>query len=181
MVISFASLVHCMMPVNSPLIITLSLDKASHDYFTQLRHRYFPRYCNWLEAHLTLFHSLPAAAPGITEKLQELMKQSAIDLQVTGVVNTGKGVAFTIVSEELLKLHKEMQGFFAPWLRSKDRAELWPHITVQNSVTAYKARLTKEELIKNFEPFSIQGIGFASWLYLKGPWQPVHTYLFTKG
>jgi hypothetical protein len=161
-----------------PLIITLSLDKPSQDYFTELRNQYYPRYCNQLDAHLTLFHHLPSDLPGIAEILQTAVKRKVIGLQVTGVGNTGNGVAFKVVSEELLQLHKEMQLLFEPHLRSKDKTELWPHITVQNRVTAYKAKQTQEMLMKDFKPFSIQGIGLATWLYLKGPWQALDDYLF---
>jgi len=169
------------MPVQPPLIITLSLDKPSQDYFTELRNQYYPGYCNHLDAHLTLFHHLPVDLPGIAEVLQTAVKRNIIDLQIAGVSNTGNGVAFTVISEELLQLHKELQLLFDPHLRAKDRTKLWPHITVQHRVTAYKAKQTQEILMKDFEPFSIRGTGLATWLYLKGPWQPLHNYLFTTG
>lgn len=169
------------MPVQPPLIITLSLDKLSQDYFTELRNQYYPRYCNHLDAHLTLFHHLPADLPGIEEILQTAVKRNIIDLLVSGVHNTGNGVSFTVVSEELLQLHKELQLLFDPHLCTKDRAELRPHITVQHRVTAYKAKQTEEILMKDFEPFSIQGIGLATWLYMKGPWRPLNNYLCKAG
>ncbi|KAK4058518.1 hypothetical protein OIO90_000680 [Microbotryomycetes sp. JL221] len=43
-----------------PFIVTLQLDKHSHEKLTHLRSRHFPKHRNYLEAHITLFHALPA-------------------------------------------------------------------------------------------------------------------------
>jgi len=161
-----------------PLIVTLSLDQVSHEYFTKLRTEYFPAHCNYLDAHITLFHHLPAGIPGITEALKTLSKRSLIKLDVAGIKNIGKGVAYIISSQELLALHKKMQSVFDVYLISQDRNKLWPHITVQNKVTAYKAKQTEQILIQTFKPFSIQGIGFSVWIYRNGPWEHVNNYLF---
>lgn len=45
-----------------PLILTLWLDDDAARHFNELRQRYFPRERNYLDAHLTLFHALPAVA-----------------------------------------------------------------------------------------------------------------------
>ncbi|WVR06709.1 hypothetical protein IAU60_003741 [Kwoniella sp. DSM 27419] len=43
----------------SPLILTLTLDKASYKLLTDLRSKYFPPHRNFLTAHVTLFHAIP--------------------------------------------------------------------------------------------------------------------------
>lgn len=166
------------MPTVPPLIVTLTLDQASHEYFTKLRTENFPAYCNYLEAHITLFHHLPSGIPGIAETLKILSKRSQMKLDVTGIKNMGKGVAYIISSQELPALHKKMQSAFDIYLISQDRNKLWPHITVQNKVTAYKAKQTEQILMQNFKPFSILGIGFSVWVYRNGPWEHVDNYLF---
>jgi hypothetical protein len=43
----------------NPLILTLTLDKSTHAFLTQLRSKYFPPSRNFLSAHVTLFHAIP--------------------------------------------------------------------------------------------------------------------------
>lgn len=161
-----------------PLILTLLLDENSHHYFTGLRNRHFPKYCNFLEAHVTLFHKLPQDKPIIAETLKEICKRNNMLLEVTGLTNMGNGVAFEIRSPELVKLHKTLQQKFSRFLISKDRQKLWPHITVQNKVTAFKASQTLALLQKDFKPFSAEGVGIGAWIYNEGPWEEREEFLF---
>ena len=165
--------------VGATLILTLTLDAASQNYFTSLRNKYYPKYCNYIEAHLTLFHRLPPDEILIEETLQLLTKRNQFNLEVTGIQNTRKGNAFIIASDELQKMHKELQHTFDKYLISKDRQLLSPHITVQNKVTAFKAKTTTEILNATFTPFSVKAVGIDLWLYLKGSWQKKNTFLFT--
>ncbi|MEO6482968.1 MAG: 2'-5' RNA ligase family protein [Ferruginibacter sp.] len=161
-----------------PLIITLTLDTPSQEYFTALRNQYFPKHCNYLQAHLTLFHQLPSNNLLINETLQALANRAAIQLEVDGIKSIGNGVVYTVVAGELLALHKLMQQSFDSYLVAQDRQRLWPHITVQNKVTAFKAKQTLDILSADFKPFNITAIGFSTWLYLKGPWKHEQDYLF---
>jgi 2'-5' RNA ligase len=154
-----------------PLILTLTIDETSYDLFTALRNEYFPKHCNHLEAHLTLFHRLPADLQSIDETILKFCKRPQMELEVSDIKNIGKGAAFVIKSEALQKMHKEMQAAFDKYLISKDRNKLWPHITIQNKVTAYKAKLTTEKLLPGFKPFIITATGIRSWLYKGGPWE----------
>ena len=43
-----------------PLILTLKLDKATQTFLTDLRTKHFPKNRNYLAAHVTLFHAIPA-------------------------------------------------------------------------------------------------------------------------
>ena len=164
----------------APIIITLEMEAASHEYFNALRKKYFPAYANYLDAHITLFHKLPQRLPRLDSQLESFAKRTAFRIQITGLKHMGSGVAFIIESKDLKQLHKKMQASFKPWLISKDRLKLWPHITIQNKVTAYKSRLLYEELAASFVPFEVMTTGLASWEYLKGPWQLLNEYSFSK-
>lgn len=43
-----------------PLILCLKLDKATQTFLTDLRTKHFPSNRNYLAAHVTLFHAIPA-------------------------------------------------------------------------------------------------------------------------
>jgi 2'-5' RNA ligase len=161
-----------------PLIITISLNDAAHEYFTELRNKHFPKHCNYLQAHLTLFHHLPSGESIVDEALQGFLPKKILELQVTGLKNIGNGVAFVIESTELVALHRSLQSELREHLVSQDRQKLWPHITVQNKVTAFKAKQTMEGLFENFQPFSVQGTGIDTWLYMQGPWMHQRHYVF---
>lgn len=161
-----------------PLIITIMMDEKAQRYFTDLRNLHFPKHCNYLEAHITLFHKLPSNKQKIAAVLEETARRPVMDLTVAAVKNLGTGVAFEIKSAELIQLRKTLQQKFSPWLSAQDRNRLWPHITVQNKVTAYKASQTLLLLQKDFTPFEIKGTGIATWLYKDGPWEKLTDYLF---
>lgn len=164
---------------SAPIIITLEMEITYQEYFNAMRKKHFPAYANFLDAHITLFHKLPQRLPRLAEQLETFASRAAFKLSITGIKHMGTGVAFVIESKELKQLHKKMQASFKPWLISKDRLKLWPHITIQNKVTEYKSRLLYEELAASFVPFEVMATGFASWQYLKGPWKLVDEYSFS--
>ena len=166
--------------MNKTLIVTLHLEEGAQQYFNELRKEYFPAHINFLEAHLTLFHVLPAEEGIVQETLQQLSKRSSMLLSVTGPVNTGNGVAYKIVSEELQVLHAAMQEIFQTFLVGKDKLRLLPHITIQNKVTAFKAQVLFEKLSTGFTPFHISATGFCTFLYDDGPWLHLMDHLFEK-
>ena len=163
-----------------PLILTILLEEKAHEYFTGLREQHFPKYCNFLEAHLTLFHRLPSNKKKISEVLKEITKKPEMLLDVSAVKSIGNGVAFEIKSAALMQLHQYLQQQFSPRLTTQDRKKLWPHITIQNKVTAYKASQTLAQVQADFKPFSIRSIGIGSWLYKDGPWEKKADYFFCE-
>lgn len=90
----------------------------------------------------------------------------------------GNGVAFEVKSKELMQLHKTLQEKFSPWLSMQDRKKIWPHITVQNKVTAFKASQTLALLQQDFKTFTVKGTGLACWLYKDGPWEKTEEFQF---
>jgi 2'-5' RNA ligase len=163
---------------NPPLIITLLLERKWQAHFNELRKQHFPAHCNYMDAHLTLFHCLPTGNELVNSSLQQLSQRECLLMEVTGLKNMGNGVAFELHCPALQQLHKTMQQQFSKLLIRKDRQVLRPHITVQNKVTAFKALQTFNGLQQDFRPFPIKGIGLSTWHYLKGPWQHVKDYPF---
>jgi hypothetical protein len=167
-------------PSDIPLIITLMIDPASQAFFSAQRKRYFPAHANYLDAHLTLFHKLPSENNLIDETLITLSKRAPFEMEAAELKSIGNGTAYYVSSEKVIQLHTKMQQTFDPFLIGKDRQKIWPHITVQNKVTANKAHLLLKELSENFRPFTIIATGFATWYYLKGPWQKKAEYRFAQ-
>ncbi len=162
-----------------PLILTLMLDASSAQYFNTLRKMHFPPERNFLQAHLTLFHNLPAQGAGIMKDVEEVCgAQKVLTLEAVEVVSIGAGVAIKVQSPGLEALHKRLQQHWAQWLIPQDRQKLWPHITVQNKVSAEKAKALYLELARSFTPFTMQGVGISVWHYLGGPWSTAGDFLF---
>ena len=162
-----------------PLILTCLIDSDAAAFFNRLRKEHFPPERNYLDAHLTLFHHLPAEEPSILSTIRELCRQQpSIHLDIREVVFTGKGVAYRIDSPVLKQLHRGLQERWKPWLTPQDKQGLWPHITVQNKVDPSTARLLQKELASSFTPFQATALGLQAWEYQGGPWGLVETCLF---
>lgn len=169
------------MSAAAPLIITLALDEKSFAFSNGLRQAHFPPERNFLQAHLTLFHHLPAEEPAILETIQRTAAQySTLSLAVTNTAFIGNGVAYKIESQALLQLHGSLQTAWRQWLTPQDKQRLWPHVTVQNKVPAAAARALYEQLTNTFTPFTAYGTGLNVWSYQGGPWEAVAHYAFGK-
>ena len=159
------------MAATPPLILTCLLNQEAFDFFTGLRKEHFPPERNFLDAHLTLFHHLPAEEPAILQAVHDLCRQHPpIMLDVKEVVFTGKGVAYRIDSPALKQLHQTLQQHWRQWLIPQDRQGLWPHITVQNKVYPQEARALQKQLAARFTPFQATALGLSIWEYQGGPW-----------
>ncbi len=156
------------------LIITLDMDPEHQAFFNSLREKHFPAHANYLDAHITLFHKLPANEVSIPGTLTKFANRAPLELTVNKVHLMGTCVAYTLGSEELKNLHEQMQKAFEPWLIKQDQQPLRPHITVQNKVTAFKARQLHQQLSETFSPFTLQ----TTWKYLNGPWKLLDQYPF---
>ena len=164
---------------NPPLIITLNIDENAHAFFAEQRRLYFPPHINYLDAHLTLFHNLPSDVPVIEEVMIDMATGNPFALRMSAVRHIGKGVVYYMESASLQQLHLAMQKRFSHLISGKDAQKLWPHITVQNKVTANKADMLYKKLQAAFEPFPVTATGFSTWLYLNGPWEKVKEYPFS--
>ncbi|OOQ62036.1 2'-5' RNA ligase family protein [Mucilaginibacter pedocola] len=168
------------MAIENPLLLTLSLDAEAKLYFNKLRKKYFPAERNFLDAHLMLFHQIPAGEETIIENIASAAsKFGPMDLQITQVVCIGRGVAYKVECAALMQLHKHLQQQWQHWLIPQDKQKLWPHITVQNKVEPAVAKQLSAELSASFSPFTACGTGLTLWEYLGGPWQFVQQFDFT--
>jgi hypothetical protein len=160
------------------LIITLKIDDTSQQFFNEKRKQYFPAYANFVDAHITLFHKLPSDKQILYDTLDEISKTNIFEMEVVGIKNIENFVAYDISSPILQNIHSAMQASFENMLNEKDRELLWPHITVHNKATVYKAFKTHEKLLLDFKPFNITAIGFTTWFYAKKAWVKKEDYLF---
>ncbi|AMR33429.1 hypothetical protein A0256_19390 [Mucilaginibacter sp. PAMC 26640] len=169
------------MQTNNPLLVTLAIDAKSQLFFNYLRQKYFPADINYLDAHLMLFHNLPAAEKSISAELELMARETTtFNMEVTDVACIGRGVAYKIVSPQLSWLHKQLQQQWQRWLIPQDTQKLWPHITVQNKVDHFAAKALAIELAADFEQFEVTATGFQLWEYQGGPWEFISQYNFSK-
>ncbi len=166
--------------IKKSLIITLKIDDVSQKFFNAKRKKYFPAYANFIDAHITLFHKLPTDKDIVEATLQKLASTNMFEMQVSNIKNVENFVAYEITSPTLLTIHATMQNTFANMLNEKDREILWPHVTVHNKATVYKAFKTHKKLLDDFEPFDITAIGFSTWFYAKKEWVKKEDYLFKQ-
>ncbi len=164
----------------APLVLALRLDEASQERLDALRRAHFPPERNHLQAHVTLFHALPAAYEGqVRADLEASAQRQAYAVDVLRVRSLGKGVAYDLRSPELAAQRADLARRWAPWLTPQDARPHAPHVTVQNKVTPEQARALLRELAAGFVPYAVQATGLSLWRYLGGPWEPLATYCFS--
>ncbi|MBD8554401.1 2'-5' RNA ligase family protein [Rhizobium sp. CFBP 8762] len=157
-----------------PLILTARISDGDLEPFDRLRRQHFPAERNFLRAHLTLFHHLPADE---FDRIVELAQQglSRVDLpmpvEVTGVRHMGAGVAYTLESPALQAVRAHLVAGVRAWLKPQDLQGWRPHITVQNKVSKAKADTLFQDLRTSFRPQTIASTGLDIWSYLGGPWR----------
>ena len=163
-----------------PFILTLWLDDESSAYFNDLRQQHFPRERNYLDAHLTLFHALPAESEAqIRADLDGVAAVGApLDLRFPDLRFLGKGVAIEVEAPALVRLRRELSDKWRPLLGAQDARVIKPHITIQNKVTPAKARALFDELSEKWRSFEGCGIGLQLWRYQGGPWEAAGEWKF---
>ena len=156
------------------------MDHESQERFDRLREAHFPPERNYLSAHLTLFHHLPADREReVVGEIENACRGRApMTLRATGLLFMGRGVAYKLEAPPLVALRKRLAREWEPFLTNQDRQGLRPHVTVQNKVPPEKARALHRDLESSFSPFEIRGEGVTLWRYLGGPWEEIKTYPF---
>lgn len=156
------------------------MDEESQRLFDRLREAYFPPERNYLSAHLTLFHHLPADREGeVVEGIEEVCgRHGRIPLRASGLLFMGRGVAYKLEAPELVALRRRLARDWEPFLTNQDRQGPRPHVTVQNKVSPETARALHQHLQSSFSPFEVRGEGLLLWRYLGGPWEKAGEYPF---
>ncbi|MGY1804263.1 2'-5' RNA ligase family protein [Blastococcus sp. SYSU D00922] len=168
-------------PSREPLILTLLLDDEAQERFDRLRAEHFPPERNFLAAHVTLFHALPAEhLDTVLADLREAAEREPFPVAVAGVRFLGRGVAYSLASPQLAELRAGLVSAWQPWLTSQDRQKHAPHVTVQNKVEPAVARALQERLAAEFVRYEVQARGLGLWRYLGGPWAPVAELPFRR-
>lgn len=168
------------MTSDAPLILTLAFGDRSFAFFDDQRRRYFPLQRNFIPAHLTLFHKLPAEhEPVIVTALHAAANgRSEIVLDVTGLRSLGRGVAYSLASPALAQLRLSLAKQWALWLTLQDRQKHQPHVTIQNKVDPRDASALLADLAASFKPFTATGTGLDLWRYRGGPWEKAASFPF---
>jgi len=163
-----------------PLILTAELPPALDAFADGLRQQHFPKERNFLKAHVTLFHALPAFCE---TELRECLARLAhttppVPARLSAVMSLGRGTAFKIESTALLALRACIAQRFHGLLTGQDQHRPRLHITVQNKVTPAAAKLLLADLSASFQPRDFRFRGLALHAYLGGPWDRLGTYTF---
>jgi len=163
----------------APIVVTALLDPDAFAWLDGLRRAHFPAERNLLDAHLTLFHALPPSLePELKRRLSSLTRGRPLAAEASGLINLGRGVAVRIVSPQLGALREELADAFHGMLTPQDSAGWCPHVTIQNKVSADKARALLALLSGAFRPRPVEIVGLAAWWYRGGPWEPLAKYPF---
>ncbi len=163
-----------------PFTLTLWLDADSSAKFNALRRQHFPRERNYLDAHLTLFHALPAdAETRIRADLDEICGAiSPLDLYYPDLRFLGKGTAIEVEAPAVVKLRRGLSNQWRDLLGAQDGRVIKPHITIQNKVAPEKARALFDELSDKWRPFGGRAEGLQLWRYKGGPWEAAGDWKF---
>ena len=165
---------------DAPFILTAELPSDLHRRFTDLRTAHFPPERNYLEAHVTLFHALPAQCG---EELRRYLARLAGEIEpvvgrVEGLMPLGGGTAIKLSSPDMLLLRDEIADHFRGMLTSQDQHRPRLHVTIQNKVTAKEAKALQAQLAGTIEPRDFAFPGLALYIYRGGPWEFVRRFAF---
>ena len=165
---------------HEPLILTAQLPRDMHSWATSLRSQHFPPERNYLEAHVTLFHALPAQCH---DEIADLCKELAgtcapVAARLIGLMSLGGGTALKLESEGILRLRARIADRFHGMLTLQDQHAPRLHVTIQNKVTSAQAKSLQAELAPLIEPRDFQFRGLDLFRYMGGPWQVCGSFPF---
>jgi hypothetical protein len=161
--------------LNAPIILTAEMGKADQAWANALRREHYPAERNVVDAHITLFHHLDEIKSRLSAITQEYPKPDAL---VSDVMLLGNGVAFRVLSEELLSIREELASHFQGLLIPQDRATPRLHITIQNKVESPRAKALHKALSRGFSPRPLSITGLGAYYYCGGPWERIGSWTF---
>ncbi len=164
-------------------IVTAWVVKEDMQLFHRLRWAFFPAHRNFLRAHVTLFHHLK---PRVRDEALDLAREydwgnwlilddrGTLPVQVTGVFSMGKGTAYALDPDPLIRLRQPLRETLDGRLTPQD-ARPWrrPHLTVQNKVSPAEAKRLQGHLAARFRPCMLRVRGLRFFRYDYGPWTPI--------
>lgn len=168
------------MSAYKPLILTAQLPSDLQGWATRLRRLHYPPDRNRLDAHVTLFHSLPPGSEG--ELRTRLSRLAAITppppARLSGIMDLGQGTALQLDSPAMLDLRDDIADFCHGLLTAQDQARPRLHITIQNKVSKQTARALQSELYQTLEPVDFRFAGLALHAYDDGLWNLLQEWRF---
>ena len=164
----------------APLILTAELPPDLHRRFTDLRTEHFPPERNYLEAHVTLFHAIPAQCEAeVRRYLARLAGEvPPIRGRVEGLMALGGGTAIRLSSPDLLALRDEIAEHLRGMLTAQDQHRPRLHVTIQNKVTSKEAKALQAALAGTIEERDFTFPGLALHAYRGGPWEFLRRFAF---
>lgn len=161
-------------------IISLRYTAEVEQRLTKMREKHFPKERNFLRAHVTLFHALPASERAKWEMdLQVICAGTPVfDIVFSEPYSLGRGVALRVQSPELKAAHAHLQNRWRDFLTPQDRQGYRPHCTIQNKVEPSIALALLEELRSVWTPLEASATGLDVWRYAGGPWELENSYKF---
>nr|WP_247713014.1 2'-5' RNA ligase family protein [Qipengyuania intermedia] len=162
------------------MILTAELPEDLHARFTDLRTEHFPPERNYLEAHVTLFHALPAQCEDeVRRYLARLVGETApVEGRVEGLMSLGGGTAIKLVSPAMLDLRDRIADHFHGMLTNQDQHRPRLHVTIQNKVTSREAKALQAQLEGVIQPRDFAFRGLALYAYRGGPWEFLRRFAF---
>jgi hypothetical protein len=164
----------------APLIITVELPRDLRAWAERLRQAHYPAEHNRVEAHVTLFHSIP---PSCEAELRDALAATTrghapVPARLDGAMTLGGGTALKITSPVMLDLRSVLVERFFGLLTPADRHTPKLHVTVQSKVSGKEARALQLELARTLRPRDFCFPGLALHRYRGGPWEPVKRWSF---
>lgn len=160
--------------------MTATLPPDIQAWANRLRTQHFPPERNFLQAHVTLFHSLPGMVlDEVRSVLSDICRGEApVPARLAGVLDLGGGTAVRIDSEPLLEIRARLAAHFHGLLTAQDSHRPRLHVTVQNKVPRGEARALQDILRTGFVEREFTFAGLALHHYLNGPWQGAGAWSF---
>ena len=163
----------------APIIVTALLGADDAAWLSALRRAHFPPDRNHLQAHLTMFHHIPAdSLDQLRQSLTAVTKAQPPPATITAPMPLGHGVALRVSCDPLISIRRHLAHQFDGRLTPQDKAGWRPHITVQNKVDTAAAQKLLEELQKEQWPRPLVVAGLAAWWYRGGPWELIEEFKF---
>jgi 2'-5' RNA ligase len=167
------------MSITSTFIVTLELDGFSFERLEAWRQQHFPAHRNFLQAHLTLFHTLSMAqVERLVASQRNFESNPPVRLRFSKVRSLGNGVAIEVESEALQALRAALITTVGGPLTRQDLQRFRPHVTIQNKVDSRTADALLLTLSSQFQPWEGSGTALLVWEYLGGPWRLERTLAF---
>ena len=163
-----------------PLIVTALLPKDMQHWATGLRTRYFPPERNYLDAHVTLFHAIPAHSEAETRSVLTRLARSCAPVpgRLEGLMPLGGGTALKLSSPDMLTLRDAIADHLHGLLTAQDQHRPRLHVTIQNKVPAKEAKALQAEIANTIEPRGFEFRGLGLYYYDGGPWEEAGEYVF---